>query len=481
MIVILLIIIGIVLSILRIRHRKSDISFWQDLIRVVTLKVVDYFCKGTPTKVVMLYLKASCCLYGGISLTYPIIRAGIESDGNNSFGKLFLEFQWDSIGSTSSYIFLICNTLVVIFYFWRYRSDDVVDAVNRILHRIGKIEKQNEELLSNDNVMLEKLDRIASQIGNTSSSSIKQLLPKLKESIVELKVETASKYLETIWNETQVNYKNDLSLQASVLYLQGECARFAKGKDSKDYHVRAYDYMKRAGEHDGQILEGVLLEACKTHDYEKAEVYTTELQEIDPYNYWCYVTSLMRADSLCGVMKSMPSEVDAEKSLATCLMLGGGRDKGNLGVDLSNYRFHNLSSITIENFALWILDLSVATTRFCQSYMIQRNVKDMNTPQCKELFELLDKFLNCLKETEIENPLPDTIFLHAGTGYFGNQDQSWIDAFETVRPTPGMEELYHLTYAIILNDIGKYDQAKETLCKYKGDSLVSILNMRYYC
>ena len=44
----------------------------------------------------MLYLKTSCFLYGGISLAYPIIRAGLEYDKQNNFGKLFLEFQWDS-------------------------------------------------------------------------------------------------------------------------------------------------------------------------------------------------------------------------------------------------------------------------------------------------------------------------------------------------------------------------------------------------
>lgn len=97
------IILFIIVLILRYRHRNKNVSFWQDLLRAVTLKVTDYFCKGTPTKVVMLYLKTSCFLYGGISLAYPIIRAGLEYDKQNNFGKLFLEFQWDSFGSISSY------------------------------------------------------------------------------------------------------------------------------------------------------------------------------------------------------------------------------------------------------------------------------------------------------------------------------------------------------------------------------------------
>lgn len=452
-------------------------SFWQDLLRTVTLKVTDYFCKGTPTKVVMLYLKTSCFLYGGISLTYPIIRAGLEYDNENSFGKLFLEFQWDSFGSTSSYIFLIINSLVVIFYFWRYRSDDVVEAINKILHRTKNIEQQNEQLLSNDRNMGEQLNEILLKLGGTLSS-IKTLLPNLKESINSLKVKTASDYLNTIWDEVQIHNQEDNSLQATILYLQGECARFAKDGNSKSYHERAYQLMKKVGKIDEQILTGVIYEACRSRDYTQADIYSKELKSIAPDNYWAYVSELMQADNLTEAIKMLPASVDCEEVLATCIMLGGGKNN-DLGVDIVSYQYHFLDIITIENFALWIMDLSIAMTRFCYSFMIQKNVKEMYTPQCEDLYKLLDKFLTELKKTEIDNPLPDTVFLHAATGYFSNQNKSWLAAFTAFKPSKTMEEIYALTYAILLNDVGNYNKAKELLNQYVGDNLVSILNMRF--
>lgn len=477
MTIIYFIILFIIFSILRFRHRNQDVSFWQDLLRVVTLKVTDYFCKGTPTKVVMLYLKTSCILYGGASLAYPIIRAVLEYDKQNGFGKLFLEFQWDSFGSASSYIFLIINSLVVIFYFWRYRSDDVTETIKKILHRTKNIEKQNEQLLSNDKNMGEKLNEILSRLGSTSSS-VKSLLPNLKESINTLKVETASKYLDTIWSEVQVHYQDDYSLQATILYLQGECARFAKGGNSKSYHECAYNLMKKAEKSDEHILTGAIYEACRSRDYANADIYSKELRSVAPYNFWGYVSELMQTDDLTEAVKAIPANIDLEKALATCIMLGGGKND-DLGVDIACYHYHSLNSITIENFVLWIMDLSVATTRFCQSFILYKNVRDMNTLQCKELFGLLDKFLTELGKTEIENPLPDTIFLHAVTGYFGNQDKSWLTAFTSFKPSKGMEEIYNLAYAILLSDVGQYNKAKELLGLYTGDSLVSILNMRF--
>lgn len=475
MTIIWLIILVIIVVLLRRLHADKNVSFGQDLFRVVTLKVVDYFCKGTPTKVIMLYLKTSCILYGGISFTYPIIRAGLECNKQNSFGKLFLEFQWDSFGSTASYIFLIFNSVVVIFYFWRYRSDDVVELITNIFHRTDNIEKQNNLLLSNDKIMDKKLDLILSQLGN-AESSIKHLLPLLKESIDTLKVEIASKYLNTIWNETLLRCKNDYSLQATIQYLQGEYARFAKGGNSKLYHDGAYQLMKKAGENDEQILAGVIYETCRSHDYLNADLYSKELKNVAPHNYWGYVSELMQADNLSKAVNELPSYIDIEEALAICIMLGGGRSD-DLGVDIASYRYHSLNSITIENFALWIMDLSVATTHFCQSFIIHKNINDMNTPQCRELFILLDKFLNELGKTEIENPLPDTVFLHAATGYFGNHEKSWLAAFKDFKPSKGMEEICYLTYAILLSDIGQYEQAKALLMSYIGNSLASILNM----
>lgn len=477
MTIIWIVILFIIILILRHRHRNKDVSFWQDLFRVITLKVTDYFCKGTPTKIVMLYLKTSCILYGGVSLTYPIIRAGIEYDKHNSFGKLFLEFQWDSFGSTSSCIFLIINSFVVLFYFWRYRSDDVTEAIKKILHHTKNIEQQNNQILSNDKNINGKLNEILSKLKSTSSS-IKTLLPKLKESINSLKVKTASEYLDTIWDEVKA-YQEEYSLQATVLYLQGECVRFTKGSNSKSYHERAYNLMKKAGESDEQILTGVIYEACRSRDYAQADTYSKELRSVAPHNYWGYVSELMQTDNLSNAVKTIPAYIDIEKTLATCIMFGGGKNN-DLGVDIACYRYHSLDSITIDNFALWIIDLSVATTRFCQSFMIQKNIKEMYTPQCEDLYKLLDKFLTELRKTEIDNPLPDTVFLHAATGYFGNQDKSWLKIFTGFKPSKGMEEIYNLTYAILLSDVGQYNTAKELLSRYVGDSLISILNMRFF-
>ena len=96
MIIIVVILLIISVFILRMKHRKQSVSFWEDLFRVISLKVTDYFCKGTPTRVVMLFLRVVAGMYSATAIACPLIRAGVNMSGEKDYWDLFVEFQWDS-------------------------------------------------------------------------------------------------------------------------------------------------------------------------------------------------------------------------------------------------------------------------------------------------------------------------------------------------------------------------------------------------
>ena len=54
------------------------------MFRVISLKVTDYFCKGTPTKVVMLFLRIVAGMYSAAAIAYPFIRAGVNISGEKN-------------------------------------------------------------------------------------------------------------------------------------------------------------------------------------------------------------------------------------------------------------------------------------------------------------------------------------------------------------------------------------------------------------
>ena len=479
MTIIIVILLIVSVFILRMKHRNNDVSFWEDLFRIISLKVTDYFCKGTPTKVVMLFLRIVAVMYGSTAIAYPLIRAGINISDERKYWDLYVEFQWDSVSQIVTYTFLGCVTIVVVIYLLMCKNEDkIVGFFRKVFNRFDRIDETLDNIKSQTDEVDDKIDVLLSKIDGFGSSVIKHLLPDLRESINSLKMVTAKKYLDTIWREVEIYYNKEYGLQASIMYLMGECARFTKSADSYSLHKKAYDLMKRRREVDALVLEGVIYEACRKHEYEQASAYANELAEVNPMNCWVHVPSLMQCDDLSKEVDSLPEGVKKLNTLALCIMLGGGKNH-DLGVDLNTYSYYDLDNITLENFKLWILDLSVAVTRFCQSFVVLPNVCDMYNSKMKDVHSLTKTFLEQLKHTEVDNPIPDTSFLFAATGYFSDQNIHWITMLETALPTEGMKEIYTLMYAIILNDAGKYGEAKRILQEYDGVAMASIINMRF--
>lgn len=472
---IILLIIAIIILIV-----KDKDSFLKNLFKVVTLKITDYYCKGTKTKVVMTYMKVVGLLYEGSAIGYPIIKAGVNCNQEKGFWSLFIEYQWDSVSSVMTYLFLGSVTIVVLVYLFFDRNDD------NVINTLTEVKKRNDNILSgvvrvhtHVESVDAKLDAVLSNLNSSDLGITEHLLPELRESISKLKVNSAFQYLQTIWKELEISNKGDLKLRSSIQLLMGECARYVKELDSSEFHENAYRLMQNGQFHDGSIIEGMVYEACKRKDLEAAKKYAIELESIDSSSPWCQVPTLMDAEDLKEAFVSLPSSNSNINiiSLGICIMMGGGKSH-DLGMDLKTYSYNDLSTISTANFPLWIMDLSVATTSFCQNLSLQRNIKLMSNKYAQKVFMLTDRFLSLLSNTEIENILPDTVFLHAVTGYFGNQEKKWLEVLKNSKPTANMEEIFYLTYAFILNNESKYDDAKSLLRQYKGDNAASIFNLR---
>lgn len=472
------IILIIALVVLRLKERDGNNTFWRDLFKIVTLKITDYYCKSTPTKVVMMFMKVVCLLFESSAVSYPIIRAFIQSNQEKGFWSLFLEFQWDSVSSTMVYVFLASVVIVVVAFLICYRNDHKLNkALTDITEDNKKVLSSIEDVHTTVGSVENKLDIVLSNLNNDDLGITKHLLVNLKESIANLHIKTAFKYLTTIWNELEISQQGDIALLSSIQYLMGECAKYVKDLDSRKYHEESYKLMKQRHRQDGDIIGGMVFEACRKKDFESAKRYSDELAMIDTCNPWCYVPSLMEADDLRKAFESLPKDSAQMTVLGLCLMLGGGRSH-EIGVDLASYSYNDLSDISTDNFPLWIMDLSVATTLFCQNLVVYSNINLMNNEYAGKVFALTDRFLSLLKNTEIENILPDTVFLHAVTGYFEDQDRKWIDILKNLKPTSGIREIYYIAYAIILNHASDYDSAKNLLTQYQGDNIAPILNMR---
>ncbi len=105
----------------------------------------------------------------------------------------------------------------------------------------------------------------------------------------------------------------------------------------------------------------------------------------------------------------------------------GGTTAQSFGFDISTYKIDSLESITYENIPLWILNLSVALTRFVQTLTLTMNATDEQKDCISELFGLTDQYLKLLHNTQLDNFLPESKYVHAYTAFMQDKDTKWID------------------------------------------------------
>lgn len=139
---------------------KSEKESWKDLFSAISMKVTDFYCKGTPTKIVMGFLKLEMILFEAIAFGMPIIRAAITK-GDKGFWQLFCEFQFDGISVETAKWFLYIAAGVVVLYLFTYRNEDkIVSLFEKIQSSLKDLKIGQKEIKNKVDRNSDKLDAI---------------------------------------------------------------------------------------------------------------------------------------------------------------------------------------------------------------------------------------------------------------------------------------------------------------------------------
>ena len=454
-----------------IRKNTEGTKHWCNLFWHITDTILRYYT-GTPTKIVLYSLYVIGLLSGATTFGFPIIKAIVERNEANGFWKIFLECQWEEINIWMGIISIVAIVVIVGIYLFVNKSDSLRDK------ELKEIKDHTSEAIEISKSNSNKLDIILLKLDKYPSEDIKQLLPRFKDDIHSLKVRTAYAHLQDI-NALLKHYtEQDKSLLAIIQYYLGLCARFSNVAKCEQHFESAYNLMQQIDEKIPEILEGMVYVSCKAKKAENAQNYASELRIISPTNIWTIVPDLVFSANISAVYNSIPNNIDKSFALANAMLIGWKTQEDQVGIDFSKYEYIELNNITTTNFPLWIKNLTIATNKFIQSMQIRRRIQSMFTTEAQKLYELTDQYLSLLTQTEIENLLPDTVFLHAFTGYLKNTNKEWIDVMYKERNHIHLKELYYLGYAIMLKNSGQFSDATQLLKDYGDDTPSSILNMR---
>ena len=452
-----------------IRKNTEGTKHWCNLFWHITDTILRHYT-GTPTKIVLYSLYVIGLLSGATTFGFPIIKAIVERNEANGFWKIFLECQWEEVNIWMGIISIVAIVIIVGIYLFVNKSDSLRDK------ELKEIKDNTSEAVEISKSNSNKLDIILSRLDKYPSEGIKQLLPRFKDDIHALKVKTAYAHLQDINSLLEQNSEQDKSLLATIQYYMGMCARYFKSDACKQHFELAYSLMLESNVKIPEVLEGMVYISCKAKQEEQAHTYANELKSICPTNIWTAVPDLIFASDIDGAYNSIPVDINKSLVLANSMLIGWG--KNQIFIDLSTRDYIDLDNITIINFPLWILNLNVAMNKFMQSMHIRNNVTSMYTTEAQKVYELTDKYISLLAKTEIQNLIPDTIFLHAFTGYLKNQKTEWLEIMHQEKGKVQLKEFYYLGYAIMLRDKSQYPEATQLLKDYGKNAPSSILNMR---
>lgn len=105
----------------RSKKTGGNEGFWSNLFATISLKVVDYFCKGSSTKIVRLFLRGLFGMYSIAALGYPTIKAFYLASDTKSFWTVLV--SWDGVSTKMTCLFVIAATLVTITYLIFHRNE----------------------------------------------------------------------------------------------------------------------------------------------------------------------------------------------------------------------------------------------------------------------------------------------------------------------------------------------------------------------
>ncbi len=246
-----MIIVGIFLliaSFFALSSKSKDKENWgKRLFEVISLKVTDYYFKGSPAKVTMFFLRILFGIFETYAIGTPLVRLSTNRAVNSSSWEVLL--QWSAIDTTVTIVFAMLASIVVIVYLIKNKQSSSSEE------KLDRIQEDTQELRNSRDVILERLDK-------AHSASLKHLLPVFRKDIEALNVKSANQYLDKILEEVKVNYPNDKALLSSIYCYKARCVRFIKGVDSKPLFKKAYALMSESGEIIPEVIEGALFVNC---------------------------------------------------------------------------------------------------------------------------------------------------------------------------------------------------------------------------
>lgn len=309
---------------------------------------------------------------------------------------------------------------------------------------------------------------------------IKELLPLYRDSIEKLHLKEAYKHLVTIRKIVCKRGATDYELLATIDFLMGKCSRFIKGNNEKDEFSRAFDEMEKANVFLVDIVEEYIY--ININWNKKTEVLDLCKRVLDrvPDNALAYAAKVVLAEDVEKTYKEVPESVLRKIDFQFVLMNYLFEHPDQKWFRIEGIQLDVPDSLVYDNLRQWTFCMSISSTLLLQEKHYF-NTGQQITPALRRVYDIVTRYKDLSKGTDIENIYPDIEFMALYSAFLLSENQEErnriISEIKGYKPSNGNANpsILMLLEMLIINK--NFDEAALVLEEHKdcNDEMLALV------
>ncbi len=357
-------------------------------------------------------------------------------------------------------------------------NDVLVLLKNDILTTINKMAERQEDMLSNQTIIMNDLELLKAQLQtlkqNTTINHAPNLLVLLRGSIAEmieyLKLTTAKRIIEEIEKQFASVIETSQELKSEIAYRKGLTLLFSQKQKAIELLHDAYCINPKNPLYKGREIRRCLLQG----DYETARRLSDELGEPKIKAIVDVVSSSNSATTFASKSETIKGDLEVRQIILEILLLKRSQECAFLFEDVE---YVLPQSLTLSNINTWMFLLSTSRQKIGNFIALSFAAPQIDT--IRPALNVVNAFWEKLGKTEISENLPLISCLHSYWNLLCTQDKSWADSFLSIDRTHfgDLKIVFNLMETSVYVLLGRHEEAFAVLASTSKELDVDIIRV----
>ena len=281
---------------------------------------------------------------------------------------------------------------------------DILLTLVAVIYLILQFRKPNEDFIKGNST-----EKILEVLAN-KNDEIKELLPLYRSSIEKLHLKEAYEHLGAIRKIVVKRSATDYELLATIDFLMGKCSCYINGNNEKAEFVRAFEEMKKANLFLIEIVEEYIYINIKENEKQPIIDLCHQILEREPDNAMANAALVVLSDDAENTYKRVPKSVLSEINFQFVLMNYLFEHPDQKWFRIEGIQLDVPDSLVYENLRQWTFCMSISSTQLLQEKHYF-NTGQHITPALRRVYDIVTRYKDLSKGTDIENIYPDIEFM----------------------------------------------------------------------